>query len=158
MIRVGDLAPDFELPIHTGGTFRLSDHRGKSIVVVYFYPQDFTMNCTKEACTFQNNYRAIQSYGVRLLGVSRDSVESHQRFVQEHHLTFPLASDTTLAVHKQYDALWLGGLRVKRATYVIDRTGIVQGRFVHEVLVDRHLEHVLSTLQRIQVVSHEGTV
>lgn len=149
-INVGDVAPDFELPVHTGGTFRLNDHKGKSPVVLYFYPKDFTMNCTKEACSFRNGYDDIQKHGAQLIGISRDDVESHKKFARLHRLNFPLASDVSYEVCRKYGVLWLGGIRIKRLTFLVDKAGIVRGKFSHEVLIDRHLENVLQTLREIK--------
>ncbi|MCI0705882.1 MAG: peroxiredoxin [Ignavibacteriae bacterium] len=152
MISVGQEAPDFELPIHTGGTFRLSDYRGKTPAVVYFYPKDFTTNCTKEACSFRNGYNDIQQFGAQVLGISGDDIESHKKFARVHRLNFPLASDASLDVCRAYGVLSFG-FRIRRATFVIDKQGIARGKFVHEILIGRHLGDVLRLLQEMNVNS-----
>lgn len=159
MIRVGEAAPDFELPLHTGEQFRLSEQRGKNIVVLYFYPHDFTFSCTREACSFRDNHTALVKYGALVIGISPDDLDTHKRFANTHRLNFPLASDTTLKLSKRFGAVWLGGLRIKRISVVIDRQGIVRGIFHHELLVDKHLNDIaqlLNTLQR-EMSTFKGT-
>ena len=91
-IGVGGQAPDFELPSSQGGTVRLQDLRGQA-VVVFFYPKDDTPGCTMEACGFQDNLAHFQTLGATVLGISGDTLESHQRFAAKHNLTFPLLAD-----------------------------------------------------------------
>ncbi len=150
MMHAGERAPDFELPLHTGELFRLSDYLGKKIVILYFYPRDFTLSCTKEACTFRDYHTDLVDYGAIVIGVSADDLESHKRFANVYRLNFPLASDPTLQVSKRYGAVWLGGLRVKRITYVIDTRGMIRGVFQHDILIDRHRSDVSNLLQKLQ--------
>lgn len=93
----------FSLPDQNNKTHSLSDYKG-NWVVLYFYPKDNTPGCTKEACGFRDMTLEYTQKGVIVLGVSKDSVESHKKFAQKHHLTFPLLSDTEGAVIKQYGA------------------------------------------------------
>ena len=157
MIRIGEQAPDFESPLHTGEHFRLSEQRGKKIVVLYFYPRDFTTNCTKEACTFRDYHTDLVDFGAMVIGISPDDLESHKRFARVYRLNFPLASDPSLRVCKLYGAVWLGGLRIKRVTYVIDAAGIVRGVFQHDILIDRHRTDVQQLLQQLQNPSLQQT-
>lgn len=149
MVRVDDEAPDFELPVHTGGTFRLSNHRGRSHVVLYFYPADFTMGCTKEACSFQQQFPRIRQSDAVVVGISPDDLETHRRFAQTYGLEFPLASDPMKSVMRRYGAVWLGGLRVKRITVVIDKKGIVRGVIHHELFWQQHSKDVVTLLQTL---------
>jgi peroxiredoxin Q/BCP len=149
MVRVGDEAPDFELPVHIGGTFRLSEHRGRSTVVLYFYPADFTLGCTQEACSFQNQFAYLQQLNTVVVGISPDDLDTHRRFAERHGLEFLLASDPRKKVIGQYGALWLGGLLVKRITFVIDTSGVVRGMIHHEFRWKRHSEEVRALLQTL---------
>jgi peroxiredoxin Q/BCP len=149
MVRVGDEAPDFELPVHVGGTFRLSEHRGRSNVVLYFYPADFTLGCTKEACSFQKQISSLRQSNAVVVGISPDDLETHRRFAQSFGLEFLLASDPLKKVIRQYGALWLGGLLVKRITFVIDMSGVVRGMIHHEFQWQRHSEDVRALLQTL---------
>jgi peroxiredoxin Q/BCP len=148
-MRIGDEAPDFQLPLHTGEEFRLSHYRGKKNVVLYFYPKDFTWGCTKEGCLFSSNVREIENLGSIIVGISGDSTESHKKFVREFNITFPLASDERLAVCRNYRTLWLRGLAIRRITYIIDRHGIIRGKTHHELLIDRHWNYVLRKLREL---------
>ena len=130
MLEIGTQAPDFELPDQDGVTHRLSDYRGKR-VVLYFYPKDNTAGCTTQACGFAERYPQITALGAVVLGVSKDSVASHKRFQEKYGLPFTLLSDPGLGVIKAYGA-W-GEKRmygkvtegVIRTTYLIDENGVV---------------------------------
>lgn len=110
---------DFSLPDQNGEVHRLSDYRGK-IVVLYFYPKDDTPGCTVEACSFRDNQEIFKENGVVILGVSKDTVVSHKKFAQKHNLRFTIFSDVEKKVIKKYKA-W--GLFALRKTYLIDKTG-----------------------------------
>jgi len=150
MIKVGDRAPDFELSSIGGTSVRLSDHRGKK-VVLYFYPKDDTPGCTKEACSFQEHLGQIRKKGTVVFGVSADSVDSHSKFAGKYNLGFPLLSDETRKVCKLY-GVWkeksLYGRKfmgIERTTFVIDEKGTVQNVFP-KVKVDGHTKEVLAVL------------
>ena len=104
MLEIGIIAPDFTLPNQNGEMHSLSDFRGQK-VVLYFYPKDMTGSCTSQACSFRDLYPQIREKGAVVLGVSKDSVESHKRFEEAHGLPFTLLSDTELAVITAYDVL-----------------------------------------------------
>lgn len=93
-LKVGDKAPTFEALDDSGKTWKSSDHVGKKLVVVYFYPADMTGGCTKQACGFRDKLGELSKQGITVLGVSGDSVKNHQLFKQEYDLTFPLLADT----------------------------------------------------------------
>ena len=101
MLNVGDKAPDFTLKDKDGNPVSLSDFRGKK-VVLYFYPKDNTPGCTRQACAFSGLYGEFQKRGVEVVGISRDSVASHEKFAQKHGLSFVLLSDAELEVIKAY--------------------------------------------------------
>ena len=151
MIEEGTPAPDFELPADSGETVRLSDLRGKP-VVVYFYPKDDTPGCTKQACGIRDAWDAFREADAVVLGISPDDEESHRRFKERCSLPFALLADTDHAVADTYGA-WgersLYGktfMGIKRSTFVIDEEGIV-ARAVYGVKADEHAELVLGVLQ-----------
>lgn len=146
---IGDLAPDFQLPLHTGEEFRLSNYRGRKNVVLYFYPRDFTWGCTKEGCLFSSNIREIEQMGALIIGISADTIDSHRKFAEENNFVFPLASDEHMEVCRNYRTLWLRGLAIRRMTYIIDKQGIIRGKTHHELLIDRHWNYVLRVLNEL---------
>ena len=119
-LSVGDTAPNFTAKDTNGNTVSLSDYAGKP-VVLYFYPKDDTPGCTKQACSFRDNYTQYLTRGITVLGVSMDDEASHQQFTEKFSLPFPLLADTNGAIIKAYDVD--GGGYAKRVTYVIDQSG-----------------------------------
>ena len=131
MIEVGDRAPSFKLPAAGGGDISLSELKGKK-VVLYFYPKDDTPGCTKEACSFQENAGPLKKKGAVVLGVSADSVASHDKFASKYTLQFPLLSDETKEVCKSY-GVWkeksMYGrtfMGIERTTFIIDEEGKIK--------------------------------
>lgn len=144
----GDAAPDFSLPASTGDTVTLSDLKGQP-VVLFFYPKDNTPGCTKEACAFRDLSADFKQAGVTVFGVSGDSLESHDKFVNKFDLNFPLLSDpehTMLTAYgvwgekKNYGRTYMG---ITRSTFLIDATGKV-AKVWPKVKVDGHAEEVLA--------------
>ena len=134
MLNIGTNAPDFALPDQNGEPRRLSDYRGRR-VILYFYPKDMTSGCTKQACGFRDLTPQFREKGAVILGVSKDSVASHKKFETAHGLPFPLLSDPELKVIRAYD-VWkekknYGKLStgVVRTTYLIDENGIIVKAF-----------------------------
>ncbi len=134
MLETGSMAPDFELPDQNGNKHRLSDYRGKK-VILYFYPKDNTSGCTKQACGFGDRYPQFTEKGAVVLGVSKDSVSSHKKFEQNYKLPFTLLSDTNLDVIKAY-GVWQEKknygkvtMGVVRSTYLIDENGVIVRAF-----------------------------
>jgi peroxiredoxin Q/BCP len=126
-VDVGDAAPDFELPGTGGKTYKLSDYRGRKLVLA-FYPGDFTAVCTKQFCSYRDQSEKLDQIGADVLGISPQSVESHERFTQEKSLNVPLLADEDKAVAKAYGVL--AGPMVRRAIFVIDEQGIIRHRKV----------------------------
>ena len=153
MIQEGKKAPDFTLPSSEGGSVTLKKLRGKP-VVLYFYPKDDTPGCTREACGFRDTQAALKKKGAMVLGVSGDSLASHEKFVGKYKLTFPLLSDADRAVAKKYGAWGEKVLYGKkfigmiRSTFVIDGEGVVRKVFPR-VKVDGHAEQVLKALAEL---------
>ena len=145
-VRVGDVAPDFRLPSNSRGDVSLSEFRGEKSVVLYFYPKDETLECTKEACAFRDSYEVFKEQGAEVLGVSSDSVDSHEKFATHHNLSFPLLSDSDGKVRKTYGVSSTLGLLPGRVTYVIDKQGIVRSVFESQIHPERHIKEALSAL------------
>ena len=152
MIEEGKPAPDFALESDTGETIRLSELRGKP-VVLYFYPKDDTPGCTTQACGIRDAYGEFERAGAVVLGVSPDDESSHVRFRKKHDLPFTLLADTDHAVSEQY-GVWgeksFAGRKymgVKRSTFVIDADGTVK-TVMHDVKPATHADDVLAALAR----------
>ncbi len=149
-IEAGAVAPDFALPGDGGSTIRLADHRGKA-VVLFFYPKDDTAGCTAQAVSFSDLGQAFADKGVVVIGISPDSVKSHDKFRKKHGLTVPLASDEEKTVLEAYGVLveksmygrkYMG---VERTTFLIDAAGKVV-RVWEKVKVPGHAEEVLAAV------------
>jgi thioredoxin-dependent peroxiredoxin len=131
--QVGDPAPDFSLE-GTGGTFRLSDHRGERVVLL-FYPGDDTAVCTKQFCSYRDNAEAFGALDATVVGISSQSVDSHQGFTAKHGLNVPLLADEGGAVAKQYGA-HAPVVGTKRAVIIVDEDGVVRHRHDHLLGLD----------------------
>jgi len=150
MLQTGIAAPEFEGPMDGEGVFRLADYKGTKNVVLYFYPKDFTPGCTREACTFRDNYADVEQYDAVIVGVSTDSTESHRSFREQHELPFPLVSDPNKRIVRLYDADGLLGFMTARVTYVIDKQCVIRAALRHDFAVGRHLPEVLDALRAIE--------
>ncbi|HLK37925.1 MAG TPA: peroxiredoxin [Polyangiaceae bacterium] len=148
-LSVGDKAPDFTLPSRSGESVTLSKLLGRRAVVVFFYPKDDTPGCTVEACTFRDNYEAFVEAGAEVVGISSDSLESHERFASKHRLPMTLLSDADGKVRALYGVQSLLGLWPGRATFVVDREGVVQHVFVSQLRVGAHVKQALDVVKRI---------
>jgi peroxiredoxin Q/BCP len=148
-LKIGDKAPDFSLLDEQGRPVSLKDYLGKNVVVLYFYPKDFTSGCTTEACSFRDSYKPYREKGAVVIGVSLDSVESHKKFSEKYALPFTILSDNRKEVAKAYGVLGTGGLMAKRATFIIDKDGTI-ARIFPKVDVKNHSEQVLQALDEIQ--------
>ncbi len=143
----GMQAPDFTLPGSDQCQHRLKDYLGRK-VILYFYPRDHTPGCTNEAKDFRDAIRSFKDQNAVILGVSRDSVQSHEKFVAKHDLPFILLSDTEETVCKQYDVLkeknmyGKKAIGIERSTFIIDETGMITKIF-RKVRVPNHVEQVL---------------
>jgi thioredoxin-dependent peroxiredoxin len=144
---VGDPAPDFELP-GTSGTFRLSEHRGERVVLL-FYPGDNTTVCTKQFCSYRDNSEAFGALDATVVGISNQSVGSHESFTEKHSLNVPLLADEDGAVAKSFGA-HAPLLGTKRAVIVVDEDGVVRHRHDHLLGLDfqsvADLREALATL------------
>jgi thioredoxin-dependent peroxiredoxin len=153
-VEVGDKAPDFKLRTDGGGKISLQDFKGKP-VVLYFYPKDDTSGCTAEACAFRDALPDFSKVEAAIVGISRDSVESHDKFKQKYGLTFPLASDEdgkvceaygTWAEKSMYGRKYMG---IERSTFLIDGKGVVRNVW-RKVKVPGHAEEVLKAVAALE--------
>jgi peroxiredoxin Q/BCP len=142
----GTIAPDFELPDQNGAPVRLSQFRGKP-VVVYFYPKDDTTGCTIEACAFRDNSPRFEAKGAAILGISDDSESSHAKFDAKYGLGFTLLSDKGGRVRKLYGVKKILGLIPSRVTFVIDSEGVIARVFSSAVDFAGHVREALASLQ-----------
>jgi len=145
-VKVGDMAPDFDLKDKDGNPVRLSDFRGKKSVVVYFYPKDETPGCTAQACSFRDRYEDFKEAGAEVIGISSDGTSSHAGFAKHHRLPFILLSDPGGKVRKAYGAYDLFGLIPGRVTYVIDKEGKVVHTFDSQMSPTRHIQEALKAI------------
>jgi peroxiredoxin Q/BCP len=143
---VGEQAPDFELP-GTDGTFRLSEHRGERVVLL-FYPGDNTMVCTKQFCSYRDRADDFASLDATVVGISSQDLASHEGFIAKNGLTVPLLADVDKKVAKDYSAYGRAG--TKRAVIVIDEQGIVRHRHDHLLGLDyQSVDDLKATLDTI---------
>jgi thioredoxin-dependent peroxiredoxin len=154
MVEAGQLAPDFTLLDQRGEPVTLSQLRGTP-VVLYFYPKDDTPGCTKEACAFSDARTEYEKAGAKVIGVSPDSVTSHQKFADKYGLSFTLVADPEKEVCKSY-GIWKEknmygkkAMGVERTTFVIDHNGVVRKVFP-KVKVDGHSDAVLETIRSLK--------
>jgi len=150
-LEIGDKAPDFTLPTDGAGTMRLSDLKGQN-VVLYFYPKDDTSGCTAEACQFRDLFPKFGRTDTTVIGISRDSIASHDKFKKKYKLPFTLASDEQGKVTERY-GVWVQKsmygrkyMGVERSTFLIDDKGVIRGIW-RKVKVPAHAEEVLNAIK-----------
>ncbi len=147
----GKAAPAFTLPASNGDNVSLKDFKGEKQVVLFFYPKDNTPGCTKEACSFRDNSKKLDKTDAVVLGVSRDSLASHEKFIHKFDLPFLLLSDENEEVCNKYDVIKEKNMYgkkvmgVERSTFIIGKDGKVKKIF-RKVKVDGHTEQVLEAL------------
>ncbi len=139
-------APAFSAPDQYGKTRTLAEFHGRP-VVLFFYPKDGTPGCTKEACAFRDRWSKLQATGAALVGVSRDSVEKHRAFAEEHKLQFPLLADEDGTICKSYGVSSTLGM-ASRVTFLIDRNGTVARTFA-DVSPATHADEVLAAIEAL---------
>ncbi len=149
-VKVGEKAPLFTLPDNEGKNLSLQDYIGKKIIVLYFYPKDETAGCTAEACTFRDRYELFQKAGAEVIGVSGDSLESHENFATKYKLPFILLSDVDNEVRKLYNVKATFGFIPGRVTYIIDKKGIIQHIFVSQFNPKKHVDEALRIIEEIK--------
>jgi thioredoxin-dependent peroxiredoxin len=151
--KIGSKIKDFSLPSSGGGTWSSKDAAGRKLVI-YFYPKDMTSGCTRESQDFRDLYGAFRKAGVEVVGVSRDSVKSHEKFTEKEKLPFPLLSDEDEKLCKLFDVIHeksLYGrkyLGIERSTFLLDGTGILRREW-RKVKVPGHAEEVLEAAKSL---------
>ena len=152
-VTIGEAAPDFTMPTDGNGSVTLSALKGKP-VVLYFYPKDDTSGCTAEACGFRDTFPDYGKTGVTVIGISKDSVKSHDRFKAKYQLPFTLASDSEGEVVEKY-GVWVEKslygrkyMGIDRSTFLLDKDGVVRGVW-HKVKVAGHVAEVLKAAQAL---------
>ncbi|MCA8983212.1 MAG: peroxiredoxin [Planctomycetaceae bacterium] len=149
-MNIGDEAPDFQEITHTGTEISLREFRGKQVVVLFFYPQDGTPVCTREACGFRDAYEEFASAGAVVIGVSRNSQQSHQRFAANYQLPFHLLSDSSGKLRQLFEVPDTWGLIPSRVTFVIDRQGVIRHIFSALLQGEVHVREALSVVRKLQ--------
>jgi peroxiredoxin Q/BCP len=147
---VGDKAPDFTLPSQMGDNVTLSEYFGKKNIVLYFYPKDESIGCTREACRFRDSYDVFTNLGAEVLGVSSQNVESHKSFATHHGLPFLLLSDEKSEVRKLYGVPATMGIIPGRVTFIIDKKGVVRHVFSSQYQPEKHIEEALKILKELE--------
>src|SRR3989344_930505 len=146
-LKEGQEAPDFEVLDTNGNKVKLSDFKGKK-VILYFYPKDDTPGCTKEACSLRDGFSELKKAGMVMLGVSKDSIESHQKFTKKFNLPFQLLADTDKKIVKAYgvygDKSFMGRIfkGIKRTTFLIDEKGKI-AKILDNVNCPTHAQDIL---------------
>lgn len=148
-IEIGSRAPGFSLPDKDGRRVNLSDYLGKSNLVVYFYPRDESYGCTREACSFRDNYEAFTKAGAVVIGISSDDIASHQAFAANHKLPFILLSDKDRTVAEKYGVRKSHGVLPGRITFVIDKQGIIRMRFSSQISFEKHVTKAIEALRNL---------
>lgn len=149
VLTLGDLAPEFELKDHGGTIRRLSELRAGGPVVLFFYPKDETAICTKEACGFRDEHARFLERGAQVVGISRDSVESHAAFRNHHQLPFLLLSDPGGKVADLFCVKKTLGLLSGRATFVVDVDGMLRLNFASALSAQAHIDQALATVRAL---------
>jgi peroxiredoxin Q/BCP len=153
-VEEGSVAPDFRLKSDDGKTYSLGEYRGKKRVVVYFYPEDDTPGCTKEACSFRDSLARLNKEDVQVLGISHNDLDAHSKFRTKYSLNFPLLSDTDNETSKKYGVFKMKNLYgreflgIERSTFIIDKKGIVR-KVYRKVRVDGHVDKILEDLNNV---------
>lgn len=148
-LAVGDRAPAFTLKDQDGTPVSLADFAGRKNVVVYFYPKDDTPGCTKESCSFRDQYAAFTDIGAEVIGISSDSEQSHKKFAAKHRLPFPLLADVGGEVRKRFKVPKSLGLLPGRVTFVIDKQGVIRHVFNSQLNATKHVDEAIGVLRTL---------
>ena len=150
-LTVGDKAPAFNLQDQHGNQVNSKDIYGSEIVVIYFYPKDDTPGCTKEACSFRDNFTAFTDAGVRVIGVSADDPASHKAFAEKYKLPFTLLSDIDNTLRQAFGVKAdLFGLIPGRVTFIIDKQGIIRHVFASQTQAEKHIKESLEAIAKLK--------
>jgi peroxiredoxin Q/BCP len=148
-IETGSKAPLFSLPDQQGKIVNLSDMIGKTSLVIFFYPKDESYGCTKEACSFRDNYEDFKEAGAEVIGISSDDASSHQSFAKKHKLPFILLSDINEKAAALYGVGTTLGVLPGRVTFVIDKQGVIRMKFSSQLNFQKHISEALDMVKKI---------
>jgi peroxiredoxin Q/BCP len=146
VLKIGDEAPAITALDQFGEARTLDELLSGGQLVLYFYPKDFTLVCTKQACAFRDDFESLAASGANVAGVSFDAVESHKKFSDAHNLPFPLLDDAGKRIARDYDVMGFFKMFPKRVTYVIGPDRRIRGVFHSELSANKHLQAVRSVL------------
>ncbi|HZW56780.1 MAG TPA: peroxiredoxin [Nitrososphaerales archaeon] len=149
-LHVSDMAPPFSTLDDEGKKVSLGDYMGKTNIVLYFYPKDFTMGCTKESCTFRDRWDDIRALGAVVLGISSDGEGSHREFKKKYSLPFTLLSDPGQEIRNLYGVKGRYLPLPSRVTFVIDKDGKIRDIFNSQLNVSKHVENAVEVLKKIR--------
>lgn len=148
MLKVGAMAPDFDVEATDGTRLSMAGLRG-SVVVLFFFPAAFTPGCSKETAGFRDVTPELEALGAKVVGISTDDHKTQCDFAASTRAKFPMVGDHDLTISKKFGVLWPLIGRAKRVTFVVDRKGRVAGVFHHEIQVGKHVEDVLALVGRL---------
>lgn len=149
-LKVGDKVPNFTAKDTNGNDFESATIIGHKPIVIYFYPKDNTPGCTAQACSFRDQYEDFKDLGAEVIGISSDSIVSHQKFTQQYKLPFILLSDTDKKIRKLFGvSSGLFGILPGRVTYVTDKTGTIIMTF-DSMMAKRHIPKALEAIKKLQ--------
>jgi peroxiredoxin Q/BCP len=149
-VEVGDRVPEFSLPDQHGRMFSVSSVLGKKNIVIYFYPKDDSPGCTKEACSFRDQYEVFKEINAEIIGISSDDVDSHKKFTEKYRLPYTLLSDGNNEVRKLFGVPSnLLGLIPGRVTYVVNKQGMVVYIFNSQMDAEKHIEESIKALKNM---------
>lgn len=147
---INSIIPDFTAKDQDGNEFKLSDNLGKKNLVIYFYPKDDTPGCTKEACSFRDQFEVFNQANAMIIGISAQSVESHKNFALKHRLNYTLLADEKNEIRKLFGVPSdLFGLLPGRVTYIADKTGKVVHIFNSQMQAEKHVQEALDILTNL---------
>ncbi len=149
-IKIGDTIPSFTLKDQNGNDFSINDYIGKSVLVIYFYPKDDTPGCTKEACSFRDNFQYFTDLNTKVIGISSDSVVSHKKFAEKYRLPFTLLADTKKEVRKLFGVPKFSGFIPGRVTYIIDKNGKIIFIFNSMRNAEKHIIEAKRIIQNME--------
>jgi peroxiredoxin Q/BCP len=149
-LEAGARAPDFTLEDQNGKRVSLADFRERKNVVLYFYPKDDTPGCTKEACTFRDQFEDFRDVGAEVIGISSDTAKSHKAFAAKHELPFTLLADPGGEVREAFGVPSTLGLLPGRVTYVIDKQGVIRHVFNSQLNPTKHVTEALGVLAKLR--------
>ncbi len=140
-------ALDFQLKNQDNETVTLSSYQNIQPVIIFFYPKNGTPGCIQEVCLFRESYPEFKKAGAEVMGISSDSIDSHQRFIQKHQLPFQLLSDKGGSVRKEWDVPNTLGFLPGRVTYIIDTQGLIRHQFSSPFNIKKHIQEALRILK-----------